>query len=60
MNKQDLINQLSCQHCRYFHWLENGDRCLWVHCKKARHGRRIDSVFTCGQFKHKRKHKNEC
>lgn len=51
MNKEDLIKVLPCQHCKYFYWLENGDRCLWVHCKKARHGRRISSVFICGQFR---------
>ena len=52
MNKEDLIKTLPCQHCKYFQWLSKDDGDLWVHCKKAnRYGRRISSVFICGQIR---------
>lgn len=63
------LEKLPCVCCKYFHWLSKDDSDLWVHCKKAnRYGRRISSVFVCGQFKPnklgkkiiKQRNKNEC
>lgn len=59
MKQEDLIN-LPCLNCKYFKYIDKFGNIYFVKCKKTYYGRGLHDLFVCGQFKPKRKYKNEC